>query len=271
VTKDGAPLKEGDLIQRGERISCQGNSEATLTWSNGSIVKLYPETTLYMQGISFEADTKTEKTFLRLEKGRIFAKAQVPEDMFETFEVRVENLPVLTQGAEFLLKYDETGKEFSACSCIGRVLIDAEMNQIIVEEGNQVSVKMGQKPEGSPVPMPPQMASALMKTSKNIGGSLLVEEERQSIGGPLSVKIGGIRSRRGKPPFSVKCNAIINGGSGKIKSIHWDFGDGQSAEGKSVQHTFTQGVYEISVRVEDENGGKATGQIKVSIDEGCNC
>ena len=271
VTKDGVPLKEGDLMQRGERISCQGNSEAVLTWSNGSIVKLYPETILYMQGISFESETKTEKTFLRLEKGKAFVKAQVPDDMFETFEVRVENLPVITQGSEFLLKYDQPAKEFLLCSCVGRVLVDAEMNQIIVEEGNQVSVKMGEKPEGSPCPMPSQISAALMKTSKSIGGSLLMEEERQSIGGPLSVKIGGIRSRRGKPPYTVKCNAVISGGSGRIKSIHWDFGDGQSAEGKDVQHTFTQGVYEISVRVQDENGGKATGQIKVSIEEGCNC
>ena len=271
VTREGAPLKEGDLVQRGDRISCQGNSEATLTWSNGSIVKLYPDTILYMQGISFETDTKTEKTFLRLEKGRIFAKAQAPDDMFETFEVRVENLPVLTQGAEFLLKYDETEKEFMICSCIGRVLVEAEMNQIIVEEGQQVSVRMKEKPEGTPAPMPPQMTAALMKTSKSIGGSLLIEEERQSIGGPLNVKIGGIRSRRGKPPFNVKCNAIIKGGSGKIKSIHWDFGDGQSSEGKEAQHTFTQGVYGISVSVEDQNGEKATGQIKISVEEGCNC
>jgi PKD repeat protein len=69
----------------------------------------------------------------------------------------------------------------------------------------------------------------------------------------------------------VKCDALINGGSGKIKSIHWDFGDGQSAEGKEAQHTFTQGVYGISVTVEDENGQKATGQIKVSVEEGCAC
>jgi len=271
VTKQGSPLKEGDLIQRGESISCEGNAEATLTWSNGSIVKLYPETVLYMQGISFETDTKTEKTFLRLEKGRIFAKAQVPEEMFETFEVRVGNIPVLTQGSEFLLKFDETQKEFLVCSCIGRVLLDAEMNQIIVEEGQQVTVKMKEKPEGTPAPMPQQMATALMKTSKSIGGSLLLEEEAKSIGGPLAVKIGGIRSRRGKPPFSLKCNAIIKGGSGKIKSIHWDFGDGQSAQGKEAQHTFTQGVYGISVSVEDQNGEKATGQIKISVEEGCNC
>jgi len=271
VTREGAPLREGDAIQRGEKVSCQGNSEATLTWSNGSIVKLYPETILYMQGISFETDTKTEKTFLRLEKGRIFAKAQVPEDMFETFEVRVGNLPVITQGSEFLLKYDEPAREFLLCSCIGRVLVDAEMNQIVVEEGNQVSVKMGEKPEGSPCPMSSQMSAALIKTSKSIGGSLLMEEERKSIGGPLNVKIGGIRSRRGKPPYTVKCNAIIKGGSGKIKSIHWDFGDGQSAQGKEAQHTFTQGVYGISVSVEDQNGERATGQIKVSVEEGCNC
>ncbi|MEW6533696.1 MAG: PKD domain-containing protein [Thermodesulfobacteriota bacterium] len=271
VTREGAVLKEGDLVQRGDRISCQGNSEAILTWSNGSVVKLYPETILYMQGVSFETDTKTEKTFLKLEKGRIFAKAQVPEELFETFEVRVNNVPVLTQGSEFLLKYDETAKEFLVCSCIGRVLVDAEMNQIIIEEGQQVTVKMKDKPEGTPVPMPQQMSTALLKTSKSIGGSLLMEEERNSIGGPLSVKIGGIRSRRGKPPYTVKCSALIKGGSGKIKSIHWDFGDGQSAQGKEAQHTFTQGVYGISVSVEDQNGEKATGQIKISVEEGCNC
>lgn len=58
-----------------------------------------------------------------------------------------------------------------------------------------------------------------MKTSKRPGGSLLIEEETTSIGGPLKVKIGGVKNRRGDAPYTVKFKAITSGGSGKIKSI----------------------------------------------------
>ena len=270
ATKNGAPLKEGDIVQRDDRIVTRENSAVVLTWSNGSMLEIYPETVLVLGGVSYEGDRKLEQSLILLEKGRIFAKAQVPEHIFTQFEVRAGNVPVMSQGAEFALKLDETGKKFTIWSLIGRIVVYLGADRIKVEEGQQAALEVGVSPQ-SPAPMPDKTKDSLIKTSKRLGGSLLIEEEAVSSGGPLKVKIGGIKNRRGDAPYTVKFKAISSGGSGKIKSIQWSFGDGESAEGKEVQHTFTQGVYMVVVRIEDENGQKATSQISISVEEACGC
>ncbi|OGP65464.1 MAG: hypothetical protein A3K22_03895 [Deltaproteobacteria bacterium RBG_16_42_7] len=270
VSKNGAPLKEGDIIQRDEKIVTKENSAAVLTWSNGSIVEIYPETSLILNGVIYEGDRKLEQSLITLEKGRLFVKAQVPEHIFTQFEVRVGNVPIMSQGAEFALKIDETGKKFTIWSLIGRIVVYFGIDRIKVEEGQQVALEVGGSPQ-VPVSIPDKTKEALMKASKRLGGSLLIEEEAISIGGPLKVKIGGVKNRRGDAPYTVNFKAIISGGSGKIKSIQWNFGDGESTDGKEVQHTFTQGVYIVVVSVEDENGQKATSQISISVEEACAC
>lgn len=270
VTKNGAPLKEGDIIQRDDKVVAKEKSAAVLTWSNGSMVEIYPETTLVLNGIIYEGDRKLEQSLITLENGRLFAKAQVPEHIFTQFEVRVGNVPILTQGAEFALKIDEIGKKFTIWSLMGRIVVYFGIDRVKVEEGQQVNLEIGGSPQ-VPAPIPNNTKEALMKTSKRLGGSLLIGEETISIGGLLKVKIGGVKNRRGDAPYTVKFKAIISGGSGKIKSIQWNFGDGESAEGKEVEHTFTQGVYIVVVRVEDENGQKTTSQISISVEEACAC
>lgn len=270
VIKNGAPLNEGDIVQRDDRIVCKAKSAAVLTWSNGSMVKLYPNTSIVLRGIAFENDRKMEKSFLTLENGRIFVKAQVPEHIFEHFELNVGNTPVKAQAAEFAVKYDNSINEFQVWSLIGTLIVNMEVDLLRVNEGQQVKIIAGANPEG-PASMPDKIRTALVKVSKILGGSLLIEEESGSIGGPLKVKIGGVRNRRGNVPYTVKFKAVTKGGSGKIKSIHWSFGDGESAKGKATQHTFTQGVYGVTVSVEDENGDISAAQINISVEEDCDC
>ncbi|TAN45143.1 MAG: PKD domain-containing protein [Nitrospirae bacterium] len=270
VTRNGVPLKEGDIIERDEKIATKANSAVVLTWSNGSIVELYPETTLILNGIIFESDRKLEKSLLVLEKGRIFAKAQVPEHLFSHFELSAGGAAIMTQGAEFAVKYEETEKKTTIWSILGTVIADTGVQRVRIEDGGQAVLKTGTKPE-NPAPMPDKIKEALNKTSKRLGGSLLIEEDTGSAGRALSVKIGGVKNRRGNTPYAVKFKALTRGGSGKIKAINWSFGDGESAAGREVGHTFTQGVYVVIVQVEDENGQKATAQINISVEADCGC
>lgn len=270
VTKNGAPLKEGDLIQRGDSISSRAKSSVVLAWSNGSIMEIYPNTSVVLLGVMYEGGNKLEKTLMTLENGRIFVKAQVPEHMFEQFEISAANVPLITQGAEFALKYDKAKKKITVMSLIGRVLIDTGMEMIRVEE-EQMAKFQPRVGEITPVALPDKTQAALMKTSKRLGGSLLIEEESTSIGGPLKLKISGVINRRGSSPFEVKFKLLVSGGSGKIKSIRWNFGDGDSAEGKKVEHVFTQGVYAVVVNVEDENGDKASTAINIAAETECAC
>jgi len=269
VLKNGSPMRDGDIIQRDDKIEAKANSAAVLTWSNGSIVQVYQDTTLILQGVMFEADRKMETTLLKFEKGRIFVKAQVPEHLFTHFEINVGGSPVKTQGSEFALKYDDAKKEITLWSILGRVVVDAGTGTLRVDDGQQAVQKIGGS-AATPTAMQDRIKSSLTSVSKKLGGSLLIEEELSS-GGPLKVKIGGVRNRRGDSPYTVKFKAIIGGGSGNIKSVRWDFGDGESVLGKEAQHTFTQGVYAVVLTVEDENGQKATAQLNISVEQACGC
>jgi len=85
--KDWKPAKEGDLLERGDRAVAHDKSAALLTWSNGSMAKLYPNTEIELSGVSFDLEKKLEQTILDLVKGRVFIKAQVPEHLFADFRV----------------------------------------------------------------------------------------------------------------------------------------------------------------------------------------
>lgn len=269
VLLNGKALREGDLINRDDKIETKAGSSAVLTWSNGSIVEIYPESVLILKGVMYEGDRKLEMSLLTLEKGRIFAKAQVPEHLFSHFEIGAGNAAIMTQGAEFAVKYEDIEKKITTWALIGSVIVDISGNRVKVEEGQQTVVKIGAKLE-SPLQIADKTKEGLSKTSKRLGGSLLIEEELAS-GGPLKVKIGGVKNRRGNTPYTVKFKAIVGGGSGKVKSIRWDFGDGESSFGRDAQHTFTQGVYIVVLTVEDENGQKATAQLNISVEADCGC
>lgn len=269
VLLNGKALREGDLINRDDKIETKAGSSAVLTWSNGSIVEIYPESVLILKGVMYEGDRKLEMSLLTLEKGRIFAKAQVPEHLFSHFEIGVAGAAIMTQGAEFAVKYEDIEKKITTWSLIGSVIVDISGNRVKVEEGQQTVIKIGAKP-ASPLQIPDKTKEGLSKTSKRLGGSLLIEEELAS-GGPLKIKIGGVKNRRGNSPYTVKFKAIVGGGSGKAKSIRWDFGDGESSFGRDAQHTFTQGVYIVVLTVEDENGQKATAQLNISVEADCGC
>ncbi len=269
VTRNGTALKEGEVIERGDKIVTPPKAAATLTWTNGTMLKIYPKSAVTVRGVTFENDRKMEKTYLTLEKGRIFAKAQVPEHLFKHFEIDVQGFVVMAQAAEFALKYSASKEQMQVFALIGSVNMETELDQIRVEEEHQGRIKKGKLI--APSPMTSKLLAALKKTSQKMGGSLLIEDESTSAGGPLKVKIGGVRNRRGNAPYTVKFKAMVWGGSGQVKVLQWDFGDGESTQGKQAQHTFTQGVYGVTLMVEDKNGEKASAQINISVEEDCDC
>ncbi|WP_310450395.1 PKD domain-containing protein [Sulfuritalea sp.] len=267
--KDWKPAKEGDVLERGDRIAARDKSAVLLSWSNGSMAKLYPNTEIELAGVSFDLEKKLEQTILELVKGRVFAKAQVPEHLFADFQIRMGGLGTRAQGAEFALNFDPEKKTTTAWSILGRVVADTGTEILRIDEGSQATIQAGVKPGGTVV-MDDKIKQSLAKVSKDLGGSLLIDDVGAA-GGEFAVKIGGVVSRRGNAPYKVGMKALAKGGSGKLKSVSWEFGDGESAKTKDVEHTFTQGLYVVILRAEDENGEKATAQTAISVEADCGC
>ncbi len=275
IRKSGAqawkPVKEGDVFERGDALAARDKSAALLMWSNGSMVRLYPNTEVGLAGVGFDLEKKMEKTVFDLQKGRVFVKAQVPEHLFTEFKLRMGTFELRTQGAEFAAAYDADKKSFTAWSLHGRLVSDYGTARVRVDSGRQGTLTEGVKlTENDLKEMDEKVKQSLTKVSKDMGGSLR-EAELAAPGGKLIAKIGGVANRRGSAPYKVSFKALTAGGSGKIKSYAWEFGDGSSASGREVEHTFTQGLYVVILRVEDENGQKATGQTGISVEADCGC
>ena len=66
-------------------------------------------------------------------------------------------------------------------------------------------------------------------------------------------------SSTGEAPFELNFSISFSGDrDGEIVSYEWDFGDGNSASGESVEHTFTEpGNYLVVLTVTDNDGGQA--------------
>ncbi len=275
IRKSGAqawkPVKEGDVFERGDALAARDKSAALLMWSNGSMVRLYPNTEVGLAGVGFDLEKKMEKTVFDLQKGRVFVKAQVPEHLFTEFKLRMGSFELRTQGAEFAAAHDPAKKSFTAWSLYGRLVSDYGTARVRIDDGRQGTLTEGAKLTSDDLKeMDDKVKQSLMKASKDMGGSLR-EAELAAPGGKLITKIGGVANRRGSAPYKVNFKALTAGGSGKIKSYAWEFGDGSSASGREVEHTFTQGLYVVILRVEDENGQKATGQTGISVEADCGC
>lgn len=268
--KDWKPAKEGDVLERGDRITVREKSAALLAWSNGSMAKLYPNTEMELAGVSFDLEKKLEQTILDFVRGRVFVKAQVPEHLFADFRVRTGGWAMRAQGAEFALSFDPEKKSTTTWSILGRVVADSGTQTQRIDEGTQATLQTGAMPGGT-LPMDDKIKQSLTKVSRDLGGSLLIDDVGASAGGKFALKIGGVISRRGNAPYKVGMKALTRGGSGKLKSITWEFGDGESATTKDVEHTFTQGLYVVILRAEDENGEKASAQTAISVEADCGC
>ena len=271
--KNWSSAKEGDALERGDRLAAKAKSAALLLWSNGSMVKVYPDTQVTLAGVTFDLAKKLEQTIFDLDKGRIFAKAQVPEQFFSDFQVRMGSLDLRAQGAEFAVKYNPDDKSLSAWTLIGVTILGDGLNRIRVDEGFQATGGAGGKmAQDNVATMQSNVKQSLTKVSMDLGGSMLAASNLGGPGGKLVTKIGGVTSRRGNAPFKVDFRALIGGGSGSVKSLTWNFGDGDSASTKEASHTFRQqGVYVVTLRVEDKNGETASAQVGISAEEDCGC
>ncbi|MBI2266558.1 MAG: PKD domain-containing protein [Armatimonadetes bacterium] len=272
-SKTWTDAKAGMVLERGDKIKCGPNSTMLLSWTHGTVIKVEPETTLSYDGAALEIEKQLEKSFLTLEEGRLFIKAQVPQDMFCHHEIRVGTTSIITQGAEFMIGYDKVKKKFEVQSLVGRIVTGGCIRECVrVEEGMRGVFKAGATSPENPIsPLEATARTALEEESRLLGPSLLRWEDNASVSGPLQVKIGGVRNRRGQAPYEVHFKAVALGGTGKLKSVEWNFGDGKSTNELEPYHEFTQGVYVVTLRVEDQNGQKASAQMNIAAEEVCYC
>jgi flagellar basal body-associated protein FliL len=69
--------------------------------------------------------------------------------------------------------------------------------------------------------------------------------------------------------LNVTFEDMSTAGDGNIVSWEWDFGDGNQDNGQNPSHTYNnEGHFQISLRIEDENGKRSTANGEVFLEAG---
>jgi len=70
----------------------------------------------------------------------------------------------------------------------------------------------------------------------------------------------------GTSPLTVACSgSLSNDPDGTIVAYAWDFGDGATATGSSVSHTYTTGTYQARLTVTDDDGATGSNALTVTV------
>lgn len=76
---------------------------------------------------------------------------------------------------------------------------------------------------------------------------------------------------QGQVALSVTFDASSSSDDGSITSFNWDFGDGKSASGEKVEHTFNQaGQFNVNLRVTDNQGLVASQSTQITVTSSTN-
>ena len=81
---------------------------------------------------------------------------------------------------------------------------------------------------------------------------------------PVASVLGGPRS--GTAPLTVNLRAEASDPDGQIVSLAWDLGDGSSATGESLSHTYrSPGVYMAELVITDDDGLMARSSVRINV------
>ncbi len=98
-----------------------------------------------------------------------------------------------------------------------------------------------------------------------IGGQTLPAQPPSNYPPQVSIAASAVS---GVAPLLINFTASASDPDGSIVSYKWDFGDGQSASGASVSHTYqSAGAFTARVTVIDDSGAYATDSVSITVTE----
>lgn len=105
-------------------------------------------------------------------------------------------------------------------------------------------------------------------TVTDSSGSTAKNGTTVTVSGALALGITvALNSTEGDAPFNETASASVFGGSSHFNAVTWDWGDGSTSTGTTVNHTYTTpGSYTITAKVTDSKGATATNTTSVKVD-----
>jgi len=123
-------------VYRGDKIRTGTNSEAEITFDEGTVIRLEAKSFLIIEETVFEEKTKVNKFIIRAESGRILSN--------------LEKSVKATRGTEFVFEVAED-KSVQVAVFGGKVGVKNEQvapgKEILVEQEKETLIKLGSEPE----------------------------------------------------------------------------------------------------------------------------
>jgi len=141
----------GMTLKAGSWVRTAPDSDAVLTFFNGTTVKLEPGTVLLVEKAEGVRENQLTTIVLKQRLGRTWSRVTKLADPGSHYEIQTPSASALVRGTLFVTEVDETGAT-SVQTIEGLVSVSAEGEEVFLPAGRQTTVKPG-APPSEPVPL----------------------------------------------------------------------------------------------------------------------
>jgi len=191
--EDGVTLEAGSLVRTGP------DSDALLTFFNGTTVKLDPGTVLEVKQAEGSQENQPTNIVLKQSLGRTWSRVTKLVDPRSHYEIETPSAIALVRGTLFVTEVDETGAT-RVQTIEGLVSVIAQGEEVYLPAGKQTMVAPG-TPPSEPAPIDPAQSepagNAQMRDTQ--------PAEKTVVAGPLV---------DGEPPVDGEGNTAAAGSAG---------------------------------------------------------
>ena len=141
----------GMTLKAGSWVRTAPDSDAMLTFFNGTTVKLEPGTVLLVEQAEGVQENQPTTIVLKQQLGRTWSRVTKLTDPGSHYEIQTPSASALVRGTQFVTEVDETGAT-SVQTIEGLVSVSAEGEEVFLPAGRQTTVEPG-APPSEPVPL----------------------------------------------------------------------------------------------------------------------
>ncbi|MBU2607922.1 MAG: FecR domain-containing protein [Chloroflexi bacterium] len=142
---------DGTTLEAGTRVQIASNSNAVITFFNGTTVELEPDTDLMVEQL--EAGSQNQPTVIVLRQwfGKTLSRVTKLADPGSKYGIQTPSAYIAVRGTLFVTEVDETGAA-RVQTIEGLVSVSAQGEEVYLPAGQQTAVEPG-APPSKPVPI----------------------------------------------------------------------------------------------------------------------
>ena len=223
-------------LQAGSRVRTASDSQALLTFFNGTSVNLEPGTDLVVEQVERGGENQPTVIVVRQWLGKTWSRVTKLADPGSHYEIQTPSAIAVVRGTMFSTEVDETGAT-RVQTTEGLVSVSAQGEEVYVPAGQQTSVEPGASPS-EPIPV------SFSEGEVPLGLGQEGPSEKVTVTEPSA--------ERAEPFESTGHDPEIEGPREQSK-------DGSMAQSPDNEGPPAQGQDELPLQGQDSGQGQATG------------